>query len=42
MDKEEDAITDLFMKMKKAGLSIKKDSHLYKMWNEATGEEEFE
>ncbi len=42
MDKEEGAITGLFMAMKKAGLSFKKGSRFYEMWNKATGEEEFE
>jgi len=37
--KEEHAIFDIFIKMRNAGLSIKKDSPLYEQWVELMGEE---
>lgn len=39
IEREKHAVFDIFMKMKNAGLSIKKDSPLYEQWVELMGEE---
>jgi len=39
IEKEKHAVFDIFVKMRNAGLSIKKDSPLYAQWVEIMGEE---